>query len=76
MAGVFDIELNEAGGDQDEVSDEEPIDVNDSKVQVSSGTKWPAIPFDNFGFDSVAVVKRTKIYFKHAIWLLVFMVLL
>jgi p70 ribosomal S6 kinase len=33
MAGVFDLELNEAPVDQDEVSDEEPIDIVDSKVQ-------------------------------------------
>ena len=33
MAGVFDIELNEVADDQDDVSDEQPIDVNDSKVQ-------------------------------------------
>ena len=34
MAGVFDLELNEATGDQDDISDEEPIDIQEDQIQV------------------------------------------
>ena len=37
MAGVFDLELNEAPGDGlQDVSDEEPIEISDDQLQVSA----------------------------------------
>ncbi len=34
MAGVFDLELNEATVEQDEASDEEPFEDADDRIQV------------------------------------------
>ena len=35
MAGVFDLELESSNFDQEEVSDEDPIDIGEDQVQVS-----------------------------------------
>ena len=40
MAGIFDLELNGPSGDQDDISDEEPLEIVESKVQASRDKKW------------------------------------
>ena len=39
MAGVFDLELNEAPGDKDDISDEETVDFETDHIEVRFGSK-------------------------------------